>query len=152
MQDQLSFEVTPPPRPEFSFTVDGAPVPKERPRMVKRRGKPLPGEQPYRAMTPPRTRAYEQQVARATREAVPLGWLESDSTFGVELHIYRARRSGDTDNFVKSALDGMNGIAWHDDESVVEIHAYRYDDKANPRVDIWVSKISTEVATAPRAS
>ena len=111
--------------------------------MVKAHGRPKPGQPSHRAITPPRTREYEALVATMAQRAVPVGWRDDDTAvFAVELHIYRARRRGDTDNFIKSALDGMNGISWTDDESVVEIHAYRFEDKHDPRLDVFVTKVA----------
>ena len=60
------------------------------------------------------------------------------SVGGVILHVwlYRPRKAGDLDNFLKAILDGITGTGWTDDSQVVEIHAYRHDDKLNPRVEI----------------
>jgi crossover junction endodeoxyribonuclease RusA len=51
---------------------------------------------------------------------------------------YRARKSGDLDNRLKALLDSVKGLAWTDDAQVVEIHAYRHDDAANPRIVMTV--------------
>jgi len=48
------------------------------------------------------------------------------------ISIYRARKSGDLDNYLKVALDSLKGILYPDDNAVVEIHALRHDDKDNP--------------------
>lgn len=56
----------------------------------------------------------------------------------VTFTVYRARRSGDLDNFQKGLFDALKGHAWVDDKQIVEIHAKRRDDKANPRVEIEV--------------
>jgi Holliday junction resolvase RusA-like endonuclease len=32
---------------------------------------------------------------------------------------------GDVDNYVKSLLDGLNGVAYDDDKQVVNLHAYK---------------------------
>lgn len=49
---------------------------------------------------------------------------------------YRPRKSGDLDNVLKALLDSVKGYLWHDDKQVIEIHAYRYDDKDDPRVEL----------------
>lgn len=56
----------------------------------------------------------------------------------VEVILWRPRKSGDLDGFLKAAFDSMNGVLWEDDSQVVEIHAYRLEDKLNPRMDITV--------------
>lgn len=50
--------------------------------------------------------------------------------------VYRKRRAGDLDNSLKVLLDALNGIAFEDDSQVIEIHARREDDSANPRVEV----------------
>lgn len=52
--------------------------------------------------------------------------------------VHRPRRRGDLDNILKAVLDAMNGVAYLDDDQVVEIHAVRYDDKRAPRVEVHV--------------
>src|SRR4051812_13122922 len=52
----------------------------------------------------------------------------------VSANVYRARKCGDLDNRLKAVLDALTGVCWKDDDQVVEIHAYRHDDKSNPRV------------------
>jgi crossover junction endodeoxyribonuclease RusA len=57
----------------------------------------------------------------------------------LEVHLYRPRRAGDLDGRLKVLLDCLNGIAWEDDSQVVEIHAFRHEDKVNPRAEVEVS-------------
>ena len=59
----------------------------------------------------------------------------------VTLTAYRPRKAGDLDNVIKAVLDSVKGHLWHDDKQVVEIHAYRQDDKERPRIEISVSPI-----------
>jgi crossover junction endodeoxyribonuclease RusA len=54
----------------------------------------------------------------------------------VTLHLYRPQKSGDVDNFAKIALDSLKGYLYNDDSQIVELHAYRLDDKTNPRVEV----------------
>jgi crossover junction endodeoxyribonuclease RusA len=58
----------------------------------------------------------------------------------VNLCVYRKRRIGDLDNFFKATLDALKGVAFEDDSQVVEIHAHRMDDAANPRVEVRVER------------
>ena len=62
--------------------------------------------------------------------------------------VYRERRSGDLDNRLKAILDSLNKIAFNDDKQVVEIHARRFDDAKNPRVEIEVVEISAPESQA----
>jgi crossover junction endodeoxyribonuclease RusA len=59
----------------------------------------------------------------------------------VVLQVYRAQRSGDLDNKIKPLLDALQGVAFHDDKQVIEIHAFRYDDKDNPRVEVVIKGV-----------
>ncbi|MBA3837136.1 MAG: hypothetical protein C0499_05710 [Zymomonas sp.] len=56
----------------------------------------------------------------------------------LQLAWYRARRAGDLDNRIKQVLDALRGHAYADDAQVVELHAYRFEDAARPRVEITV--------------
>jgi Holliday junction resolvase RusA-like endonuclease len=42
------------------------------------------------------------------------------------------------DNRLKVLLDALNGIAYNDDADIVELHAYRLDDKHDPRVELKI--------------
>lgn len=55
----------------------------------------------------------------------------------VTLHVYRARNTGDTDNFAKPVLDAMQAAGvLCDDKIVTELHLYRTLDRTRPRVVI----------------
>ena len=78
------------------------------------------------------------------------GWLAKAQRPGEDLivgevrltiHVYRPRRVGDLDNYAKVVLDALNGIVWEDDKQIVELHMYRYEDKANPRLEILIEEI-----------
>jgi Holliday junction resolvase RusA-like endonuclease len=56
----------------------------------------------------------------------------------VSVTIYRPIKSGDLDNRLKPLLDSLRGIAYVDDKQVVELHALRLDDAANPRAVVTV--------------
>lgn len=57
------------------------------------------------------------------------------------MRFYRPRKAGDLDNMQKGLLDALNGICWHDDRQIVELHAYRHDDKRNPRVEVEITEV-----------
>ena len=75
--------------------------------------------------------------ARLTRYAGPVA---------VYLRAYRERQAGDLDNRVKLTLDALNGHAWADDAQVVELHAWRCDDAANPRVEVEIRTVAHDNA------
>ena len=58
----------------------------------------------------------------------------------VRVDLYRPRKSGDLDNFLKATLDSVKGVAWGDDSQVVCIVARRFEDKGNPRVVLTVEE------------
>lgn len=68
-------------------------------------------------------------------------------TFGGEVvltvNLYRPKRTGDLDNYLKAIQDALTGIWYDDDKQIVEIHAYRHDDKTNPRVEVIIEPHST---------
>lgn len=46
----------------------------------------------------------------------------------------------DVDNYIKSTLDGLNGLLWEDDNQIVSLHAEKYYSE-RPRVEIEVERI-----------
>ena len=109
--------------------VDGNPVPKKRARTIA-----LPNGK-VRTYTPKETVAYEQLIG--------LSWRGTRGFAGpvkVTLAVVEGRTGhpADLDNYLKSVLDGLNGIAWKDDKQVVVISAgiIRGDDK--PGIDVIV--------------
>lgn len=83
-----------------------------------------------------RAKQYADDVARvaiATQALPPLAKAVS-----VTLDVYRPRKRGDLDGTAKAILDAIQGIAWVDDEQVVEIHMRRHLDRDDPRVELTV--------------
>jgi Holliday junction resolvase RusA-like endonuclease len=64
-----------------------------------------------------------------------------DGDVRVVLRFFRPAKRGDLDNRIKVTLDSLQGHFYHDDKQIVEIHAMRCDDKANPRVEIEVTPL-----------
>jgi crossover junction endodeoxyribonuclease RusA len=56
---------------------------------------------------------------------------------------YRPRKRGDLDNLLKVTCDALKGIAYHDDEQICQITAYRKEDKENPRVELSVQQLAS---------
>jgi len=93
---------------EFDLFVCGNPIPKGRPR-VTRRG----------TYTPPRTAAWEQEIAIAFKAKYP-GFEAWEGPIDIDLVFVREdRRRCDLDNLTKAVLDALNGLAWKDDTQIV---------------------------------
>lgn len=66
-----------------------------------------------------------------------------DGDVAIYAHVYRSRADQDLDNYSgKTVLDALNGVLFHDDIQVVELHSFRHDDKTNPRIEVEVRKIT----------
>ena len=64
-----------------------------------------------------------------------------DGNVALYVDVYRPAKRGDLDNFLKVLGDSLQGYAYHNDAQIVEIHARRYDDPRNPRVEITVEAL-----------
>jgi len=74
----------------------------------------------------------------AAWEAKRQGMKPLSGPVSVRIFAYRPAKRGDLDNMLKVALDALKGIAWADDEQIEVIGAARFEDKANPRLEIQV--------------
>jgi len=108
------------------FEIPGRPMPKQRPR-VGRYGN---------IYTPPQTKEYENLVGWVARCA---GCKPAGEPVAVVLDIY-VRRRMDVDNVAKSILDGLTGVAYEDDDQVVEllVRKHRVKAAAEERVEIEI--------------
>jgi crossover junction endodeoxyribonuclease RusA len=77
---------------------------------------------------------------KATVESI-VGRNMIEGEVAVAVAFYRPARRGDLDNTLKALLDALTGLAYHDDSQVAQIGALRYEDRANPRAEVIVSKI-----------
>jgi Holliday junction resolvase RusA-like endonuclease len=94
-------------RESVTFTVIGPPRPKERPRVTSRG-----------TFTPARTLQYERAVAAVGSLHCGPGWDRDGMYYVRFVFVFASRRRRDVDNCLKAALDGLNGVAWRDDEQV----------------------------------
>lgn len=120
---------------QIAFALPFEPVAKGRPRF-KVYGKFV---QPY---TPGKTKIFERQVAEFYKTAAGGYKFEAGVplvvavTFGMKVPVSLTKKvktdmlegrkqhtvKPDLDNLVKAILDALNGVAWHDDAQVVELH------------------------------
>ena len=117
----------------INFKVDGAAVPKQRPRISGRR-----------AYTPKRTKDYEERVLNEfcssyrgfypafgkdvpvwvcihIIQAIPKSWSKKKRARAEAGEIFPLGRNGDIDNIAKSILDALNGFAYEDDCQVTTL-------------------------------
>lgn len=135
----------------INFTVDGAAVPKQRPR--------ISGRQAY---TPKRTKDYEGRVLQAFRssysgfypafgkdtpvcvcihiiQAIPKSWSKKKRARAEAGEIFPLGRNGDIDNIAKSILDALNGFAYEDDCQVVRLTISK-EYGADARAEVWLGR------------
>jgi len=134
-----------------TFKVDGTPVPKGRARYA-RRGNFIS------TYTPEKTRTYETLIKDSAIEA--MGSSEPLET-PVSLYLYirvpipksctkkrleaidngseKPTKKPDASNILKSVEDGMNGVVYHDDSQIINIHVTKVYSSL-PGVDICVKE------------
>lgn len=109
------------------ITIPGKPVGKGRPRFTRN----------GRAYTPKETRDHETRIAIAGQHAMK-GHPPHERPLEVRLKfVLPDKRRRDIDNLIKTALDGLNGIAYKDDTQVTRLEATKTHDK-NPYTEIMI--------------
>ena len=71
---------------------------------------------------------YKNEVRTFTRCEILTGDVV------LNLTVFRPRKSGDLDNYLKIMLDAWQGVLYENDKQIVEIHAYRDDNPEDPHV------------------
>lgn len=113
----------------YEVIVPGKPIGKQRPRLARN----------GRAFTPKETRDYETKIAKAGAKVITEPFRERGVSVTVECYFSNKVHS-DIDNVIKSAMDGLNGVAYEDDRLVDELHGYiYYCDKGDERLVITIS-------------
>ena len=59
----------------------------------------------------------------------------------VTIDVFRARKSGDIDNFCKVLLDALQGIFYVNDAQIRRLTVTMADDKQDPHVEIAVTSL-----------
>lgn len=83
-----------------------------------------------RVATSPEAKAYKQAVLLLAPKNIIHGRV------AVNISVFRPAKRGDLDNYLKVLLDALEGVLYENDKQITEIHAFRYDDKENPRVEL----------------
>lgn len=135
---------------QLFFTFEIEPVPQLRPRVSSR---------PYlRVYDPPKVKQFKSLLRSLADDQYSrpplLGPLSVSLTFyrPVQKSISQSERERrltnrskpavkpDTDNYIKSTLDALNGVLWHDDAQIVKIIGEkRYGD--HPRITVSVKPV-----------
>lgn len=131
------------------FTVPGVPVAKGRPRLGTIKGQ-------ARAFTPAKTRAYESEVRHYAAEAmrgraliegpvavdvtaylpIPKSMTKRDRAC-IGATVFPTTRP-DVDNYLKSALDALNGVVIRDDAQVMQAVAAKVYTQDGPCLSVTV--------------
>lgn len=130
-----------------SFMIPGVPVGKQRPRFSN-----------GRTYTPQKTRDYEQLVQWCYKNNFGAFRFSDDAAIAADIKAYLpiarstpksklnklidsfARKKPDCDNIAKIVLDALNGIAYRDDASVVELHVSKQY-STSPRVVVSLREV-----------
>lgn len=89
-----------------------------------------------------RTKEAEAYVARTMVAFHNAHGKKTSKPVAVTLQWYRGRRSGDLDNRAKVVLDSLQGLAYHKDSQVTELHMYRHEDKEKPRMEVVIREVA----------
>lgn len=118
------------------FTIHGEPISKSRARFTKR------GSKSY-TYTPERTKEGERLVRAAFSEVAPDHEPDGDYAYCVRAVFFNGtRQRRDVDNMMKLILDGLNGVAWQDDNQVTDITARKVlATKENARTEVVVFRL-----------
>lgn len=108
-------------------------------------GKPKPDEVTLTLPVPPSAndywrytgRVYTSEAAKAYKQAIEyeVNCDKLEGEVAISVSVFRGAKRGDLDNFLKIMLDALQSKVYENDSHIVEIHAYRFDDKDNPRVE-----------------
>ena len=135
-----------------SFIVPGEPIAKARARVFfnKRAGRVM-------SMTPTKTASYENYIKLIAADhfqgpilgpvvmnisvfrAIPKS-MSKKLLAEAEAGNVRPATRPDTDNYLKTCLDALNGVAFRDDSQVVSVHVHKFYSSI-PRTEIEVEEL-----------
>lgn len=135
---------------QIRFEVPGAPFGKERPKFARRGNY-------TKTYTPKKTLQHEKEVVAAYMEVAKGRKFEKGTPLDIRIiayypipkstskkkqremleHRLRPTVKPDLDNVAKLVYDALNGVAWHDDNAIVDTQVRKfYSDM--PRVDVSI--------------
>lgn len=135
---------------QIRFEVPGAPFGKERPKFARRGNYTM-------TYTPKKTLQHEKEVVAAYMEVAKGRKFEKGTPLDIRIiayypipkstskkkqremleHRLRPTVKPDLDNVAKLVYDALNGVAWHDDNAIVDTQVRKfYSDM--PRVDVSI--------------
>lgn len=99
-----------------------------------------------RAVKSEEARDYLEQVQRMCGAVRPY-----TGPIAVVVRVYRPIKRGDLDNRIKVALDVLQGIAFVNDEQIIDLHATRHEAHTRnaARIEVFVTPRSIESESAP---
>lgn len=139
----------------YFFSVPGEPVAKARARVFYNKN-----ARRVMAYTPNKTATYEQFIKLVAMDhfkapilgpvyleikiyrSIPKSFSNILTTMA-EAGDIRPTTRPDCDNYLKSCLDGLVGIAFKDDSQVVSLYVHKYY-SSTPRTDICIWKVETQ--------
>ena len=124
--------------------IDITPVAKARPRVTMIGGR-------ARAYTPKKSADYERHIAREWAHERQSGAVRLDIVFGMPIPqswskkqqdaaasgLILPSKKPDIDNLIKAVMDALNGVAYDDDNQVIELSAKKVY-APEPYVCIWL--------------
>ena len=136
----------------ISFTIEGEPRGKGRPRFTK-------GGRVY---TPKETSEYEKAAALAYKSGSGGRYFDKLVPVRIAVTAYygipesaglrkrermmdgevKPQKKPDLDNVIKIVMDALNGVAYHDDAQVVSVEARKLY-SMNPRVEVTVGRMES---------
>ena len=119
-----------------NFSISGEPISKSRARFTNRGSKTV-------AYTPQKTKDGEHRIALVYRSGTKGIPTDNEVAFRVEAEFHcGTRQRRDIDNMVKLVLDALNGVAWVDDNQVLEVEASKsYTAKESAHTTVRVYEI-----------
>lgn len=81
-------------------------------------------------------KSYKHTVAMLARVD---GAKQITGPVALTVAVYRARKAGDLDNYLKCLIDALQGVYYRNDAQIVRIVATRHDDKHDPHVEVTVT-------------
>ncbi len=143
----------------IGFVVYGDPVSKMRPRTVRNMDRY--GQSHVHTYTPAKTKDHESKIALEYKANYGRYKFEKEVPLVVEINFFirvpksvgkkvrekmlsreilPTKKNGDLDNYIKCAVDGLNGVAYEDDSQIVEMIGRKfYSDE--PRTEIFIMRM-----------